>query len=364
MPKNGYIAPKRRGSRAAASSERAELRGPATFGGAVRCRTMSERNRPVGLLQENATLRAGLEEAHARIQALEKQLPERTVHPVNFVWVFGAGRTGSTWLAAMMGEMPRHRVWFEPMLGDTFDPEKLQIGSRPGQDFVFAELYKFSWLRSIREFVLDAASVRFPETTGVLIVKEPHGSMGAPILSAAMPNSKMILLVREPRDTVASALDRFYLHGKASLLEHGGWGMYRGERTDADGFVERAARALLKSIVAAKRAYDGHQGPKTLVRYEDLRGDTLSGFRRVYDELGIPASDERLLAAVERHAFENVPEEDKGPGMRIRNASVGSWREELSPEQARVVAEVCGPILEMFYDGPEHPVPNDGGSAD
>lgn len=323
---------------------------------------MREQEGAPDLAQENAGLRAELENARSRIQALEKRLPRRTVYPVNFVWIFGAGRTGSTWLAAMLGEMPRHRIWFEPMLGDVFDPEKLQIGARPGQDFVFAERYRFSWLRSVREFVLDAAAVRFPVETGVLVVKEPHGSMGAPILSAAMPNSKMILLVREPRDTVASALDRFYLHGNPRQLERGGWGMYRGERTDADGFVERAARALLKSITAAKQAYDEHQGPKTLVRYEDLRQNTLGELRRVYDDLGLQAEEERLSRSVEKHAFENVPEENRGPGMRIRNASVGSWRKELSPGQARVVAEVCAPLLEIFYDDPERFTPDGGGS--
>ena len=324
---------------------------------------MSEQNRPGETVRENNDLRTELEAARARVEALERRLPERSVYPVNFVWMFGAGRTGSTWLAAMMGEMPRHKVWFEPMLGDVFDPEKLQIGARPGQDFVFAELYRFSWLRSIREFVLDAAAVRFSEETGVLVIKEPHGSMGAPILSAAMPSSKFILLVREPRDTVASALDRFHLHGKERWLEHGGWGMYRGEKTDADGFVERAARAFLKSITTAKQAYDEHQGPKTLVRYEDLRENTLDEMRRIYDDLGLQAREKKLSQAVERHAFENVPRESKGPGMRIRNASVGSWREELSPEQARVVAEVCNPVLEMFYGEAQGYAPDGSGSS-
>src|SRR5947209_7472995 len=35
----------------------------------------------------------------------------------NIVWIFGAGRTGSTWLSGMMGELGGHTVWFEPWVG-------------------------------------------------------------------------------------------------------------------------------------------------------------------------------------------------------------------------------------------------------
>ena len=33
------------------------------------------------------------------------------VDPANEVWIFDPGRSGSTWLRRMMGEMPGDRVW-------------------------------------------------------------------------------------------------------------------------------------------------------------------------------------------------------------------------------------------------------------
>lgn len=199
--------------------------------------------------------------------------------PRNLLWIFGAGRTGSTWLSAMMGEMPGHGVWFEPMVGELFDPDRMQVGVRGGQDFVFADRYRRQWLRSIRRFVLDAANVRFPEPPEVLVVKEPHGSAGAPLLSAALPQSRFVLLVRDPQDTIASALER-YLHG--AWRGTGGKGMYREPETTPDGFVEQAARSYLRHVSAAKSAYDAHAGPRAMLRYEDLKADPLSEMRRVY----------------------------------------------------------------------------------
>ena len=68
---------------------------------------------------------------------------------------------------------------------------------------------KGSWLDSIQSFVLSEATARFPEVAerGYLIIKEPNGSIGAPLLSEAMPASHVIFLVRDPRDVAASGLD-------------------------------------------------------------------------------------------------------------------------------------------------------------
>lgn len=54
---------------------------------------------------------------------------------------------------------------------------------------------------------------------------------------------------------------------------------------------------------------------------------------------------------VEKHAWENIPAENKGPGRPQRRAMPGSWREELTPEQARIVEEIAAPFLEELYPG-------------
>jgi hypothetical protein len=86
-----------------------------------------------------------------------------------------------------------------------------------------------------------------------------------------------------------------------------------------------------------------------VVRYEDLRANTLSEMRRIYSSLGIPASEQALARAVEKHSWENVPEEEKGRGKARRKAMIGGWREDLTPEQARAVERVTASLLEEFY---------------
>ena len=244
------------------------------------------------------------------------------------------------------------------LFGDFY--AKAQEGNLLSADFIMGDPIRSGWIQSIRTFVLDGARLSHPQLgpDHYLIVKEPNGSTGAPLLMQALPESRMILLVRDPRDAVASSLDG--AKGESWLHEWRG-----GDRTDRenladrrpDHFVRRRAASYRRHMTKAREAYEAHKGRKTLVRYEDLRADTLGVMRRVYRELGLPADEKALARAVERHSWERLPESEKGAGRFYRKGTSGGWREDLTPGQARIVEEVTAPLLREFYpeDGPARP---------
>jgi hypothetical protein len=295
----------------------------------------------------------------ARIYGLRvRQSPDkrRRINPTNLVWIFGSGRSGSAWLSSIMGEMDGFRVWKEPNVGTLFGEfyENTVEGNLRRKDFVMGEPIRRGWIQSVRNFVLDAAyyshsGLRADE---YLVVKEPNGSVGAPLLMEALPESRMILLIRDPRDVVASVLDG---------ARRGSW-MYQWRGGDAPGkknladerpnaFVRQRANSYRRGLAAAKKAYDAHEGPKVLVRYEDLRADTLGTLRRVYAELELPAREGGLARAVQKYSWENIPKEEKGAGKIKRKGAVGGWKEDLTSEQVRIVEEVTAPLLRAFYAG-------------
>jgi len=278
------------------------------------------------------------------------------IRPENILWIFGSGRTGSTWLSAMMEEIEDQTVWREPLVGMLFGHlyyvhARHRIGKQ-GKHFILGGGYKETWLGPMRDMVLGGAPVRFPEVVegGYLVIKEPNGSIGAPLLMEALPESRMILLVRDPRDVVASSMD---------AGRRGGW-LYenrnKGEReqdalpdSNPDTYAKKRAHLYVRDIGNAKQAYDAHQGYKILVRYEELRTDTLNTMRRVYTTLGIAVAEGELARAVEKYSWEEIPEEQKGEGKFYRKATPGGWREDLTPEQARIVERITGPLLKEFY---------------
>ena len=279
---------------------------------------------------------------------------DNRVRPENMIWIFGSGRSGSTWLRSMMSDMERHRVWEEPMVGQLFGVfhKQAQEGQLNSANFIMGEPTRKGWTRSIRNFVLDGAHYANPRLgpDDYLVVKEPNGSTGAPLLMEALPESRMILLVRDPRDVAASVLDGAR---KGSWLyerkDKGRWKENALADTNPEAITRRRANMYMTQVGNARDAYEAHEGPKVLVRYEELRADTLETMKRIYSELGIPAGDKDLTRVVEKHSWENIPEENKGEGKFYRKATPGGWREDLTPKQAGIVEKITAPLLEEFY---------------
>lgn len=272
------------------------------------------------------------------------------LNPANVVWIFCTGRSGSTWLRSMLCEMLDAEVWEEPGVGELFGNfyRRAYKARLDSASFVMGNPNREVWVGAMRNFVLDTARVSTPSVkyNQFLIVKEPQGAVGAPLMMEALPESRMVFLIRDPRDTIASALDG---------SKKGSWRQKR--RGDEAGqpekypiaFVKGRANSYLAQMSAAKEAYETHPGYKTLVRYEDLRADAPKTMKRACSELGLDAPEERILRVVEKHSWENIPEEDKGQGKFHRKASPGGWKEDLTPEQADVIEEITAPLLREFY---------------
>jgi hypothetical protein len=310
---------------------------------------------------ELAQLRMRLEEKEREIAGLKQRLAAPApraggVNPENVVWIFCSNRSGSTWLSSMMGEVEGHEVWNEPLVGKLFG-DLYYVGAAGHQKvkhYILGDYHKGSWLDSIQSFVLSEATARFPEVAegGYLIIKEPNGSIGAPLLSEAMPASRVIFLVRDPRDVAASGLD---------AARKGSWqyenAADRGWKREAladnqpDVWVRRRAQNYVRHAGKARDAYEAHKGPKVLIRYEELRDDTLVTMERLYATLGIEVGGGDLARAIEKHAWENIPQKEKGQGKFYRKAKPGGWREDLTPGQVEIVEQVSAPLLKEFYPG-------------
>ncbi len=274
----------------------------------------------------------------------------RGVKPENIVWIFGAGRTGSTWLSQMMGELEGHTVWPEPLLGALFgDLYYDRASDRRGRNFVLGGRHE-TWLPAVRSFVLQVTNLKYLdiEREGYLVIKEPNGSIGAPLLMEALPESRMILLARDPRDVVASSLDAWTEDSWANRNLAKKLGK-KALNWSPDGVVERSSKSFLQHMGNAKRAYDLHEGHKVLVKYEELRADALGTMRRIYSTLEMPVEQGELLRAVEKHSWESLPEEQKGEGKFYRKAEPGGWREDLTPEQVETVEKITSPLLQELY---------------
>jgi hypothetical protein len=274
------------------------------------------------------------------------------VRPENIVWIFGTGRSGSTWLGSMMGGLDGCAMWNEPLVGNLFGNfHYFRVGGRkPGRQYILGEPYKETWLGPMRDLVLGGAAARFPELMegGYLIIKEPNGSIGSPLLMEALPESCMIFLIRDPRDVVASSMDA---RSEGSWLQERREARRRTSKPDRNPnvYVRMRANSYVQQIEKTGQAYRAHDGHKVMVRYEDLRADTLETMKRIYAALEIPVKEAELARSVEKNSWENIPEQEKGEGKKLRKAKPGGWKEDLTARQVEIVEEITAPLLNEFY---------------
>ncbi len=143
------------------------------------------------------------------------------VKPENIIWIFGTPRSGSTWLGRMMSELDRHALWDEPRVGELFGlflTERENYLRQNNEAFILTKnQYQDAWLKPVRSLILEGARARFPEAK-YLTIKEPGGSTGAPFLMEVVPESRMILLVRDPRDGCGFYAGR----REGGRVDHGG----------------------------------------------------------------------------------------------------------------------------------------------
>lgn len=301
-------------------------------------------------------------------------------------WILGSARTGSTWLLRMLihpWELARNDVGMRlrdrtsgsgpsvvpineshipvhltPLRVPPYDPHAqhapedfLFNTSRAGHAaYLFNEDYADAWRPELRRLILArlwAQAQRAAERNGggnpLVAIKEPNGSHGAQLLMSLLPRAKLVFLVRDGRDVVDSQLALRSPGGDRSS-ERSGLSSYETRLT----YVLKQSRLWVQHMSAVKAAYDAHDAARRcVVRYEDLRRETLSELDRLLGWLGVDRSPDEVRAAVEAEAFEAIPD---GKRRGKRAAQPGLWRKNLSPLERKVAEEVMGDTLaELGY---------------
>ena len=279
-------------------------------------------------------------------------------------WIFGSSRSGSTWLLRMLSELSRVVPIDDPHLGHHLGvwrpiplawataeetPDLATLDDFKGQkpDYFFCEQYREAWEPALRDLVsarFEAQAADIVAERGIadplVVVKEP-ASQVADLLTRLFPASRVIFLLRDGRDVVASWLDG-YSEGAWATRE----GAYPVSPEGRVALVRWQASVWLKRTETMQETFNRLPADsRLLIRYDDLRANTADALGRVNQMLGLGESEERLVRVAEENSYENVPRSRKGDGREIRKAQPGSWRETMRPEEIEAMHEILGPKL-------------------
>jgi Sulfotransferase family len=296
------------------------------------------------------------------------------------VLVTGAHRSGTTWVGRILALSPevgyinepfnpyhqpgvcacRFPLWFQYVNGDNEHLFRAHLRATLTFRYrLLAQARHTRDLEGVQKLLRDGygfARARLWHARPVM--KDPIAAFSSNWLASTF-GMTTIVLVRHPA-AFASSLKRLawshpfehFLAQPALMEEQLGdfedevRRMARGEHQ----IVDQAA-LLWRLIYSVLVKYGKAHRDWMFVRHEDLAGDPVSGFARIFERLGLAYTD-RIQAAVRWYSSGARELEADAAPHAIRRASrqtIHGWRQRLSPaEQAQLRAQVEGPAREFY----------------
>ncbi|MBW7886442.1 MAG: sulfotransferase domain-containing protein [Caldilineaceae bacterium] len=270
-------------------------------------------------------------------------------------WLASYPKSGNTWLRILLTNYLRNAG--EPADINSLDGGPIASARQVFDDNVGVEASDLTQdeIERYRPFVYDLLSARATEPL-FLKVHDAYTrtAAGVPLLSKSA-TAGAIYLLRNPLDVAVS-----FAHHSATTVER----MVERMGDPAFAFVENPHK-LHNQLRQHLLTWSGHvtswvdePGLRIhIVRYEDLKADTIAQFTAVLRFCGLPVEPGRVAKAVEFSRFERVKaqEEAHGFGEKMPKASsffrkgvVGSWREELAADQVERIIVDHGEVMRRF----------------
>src|SRR5665213_1692246 len=296
------------------------------------------------------------------------------------VFVFSTARSGSTWLGseilcwgkgARVVDEPGYGMLFAPLQWDAeryFDlaecnyyirsglayetglkprslPREIAVFDRAnaelqGPSGLFNIAYQQHFRRMVRSAILEHAI----DVWGVsgyrrLVFKMPNESHAADFIAAALPEARIIHLVRDGRDVLSS---RFGSFGSEILSATKNEAL----RKYAVSFFSHFWNFQNDIISDACSAHAPERA--MFIRYEDLRQDLRSSVFKLYEWIGASLTDQQIETLVKDVSLENAPRDEVGYGKRRGDGTVGRFNAIFSGEEIKLMNKIMGPSLTRY----------------
>lgn len=254
-------------------------------------------------------------------------------------WIIGCGRTGSTWLAEMLGDLPHVRRWHEPYFGRFFK----HLHDRP-EDYLrpasfFSQKHETIWLEGIRRLFFEAVADRYPQLgKHGLFIKEVNTPELYGWLQRVFPAGRMIHLIRDPFDTLDSYLD---------LQKPGSWNDQFGDQSNPlhEPNVRRTANHICSTMELAREAYEAFPvEQKIQISYESLLTDPTEHLIACCKLISIEVDPAEATRIAEHHHFKK--HQKTGTLEFRRKGKSGVWKESenFTGEVVQIANEILGPL--------------------
>lgn len=280
------------------------------------------------------------------------------------IWLASYPKSGNTWMrvlianAAVSGAEPVdiNKAWGVGLASDrkTFDYIALVDSGLMTHDEVdclrprvYIELARGDVDR--KQARVDKPRVQFVKVHDAYALN----SVGEPLLGGVRGANGAIIILRDPRDVAPSLAH----HLNCSIDE-----AIAFMNDDDAAFQKKTDRQSIQ-LRQKVHSWSEHAAswldqtdiPAHLIRYEDLLRDTAGILRHALEFAGLPVTKEDVQRAVAFSDFKQLRQQEQKNGFAeaprrdganfFRRGEAGSWREELTPEQAARIESRHGRMM-------------------
>lgn len=256
-----------------------------------------------------------------------------------FVFIGGAGRSGTTLLRAMLDAHPRIACGPELKLVPAICALRDQWWSAMGRDLLAAGLDEAKLDASVRAFVTTLLQGMVPDPTAVRIAeKTPHNLLHMGMLGRLFPRARFVHVVRDGR-AVAASLVRQAWQDPAT-----------GEPVWYCKDPASGARYWAQVVQTVREQAAQVPGRYLELRYEDLVSEPRATLARLLAFLGEAWHDD-VLSHHDQVRVSSLESSSAAIAAPVSTGAVDRWRSELQPEDLVAIGREAGGLLQEWNDG-------------
>lgn len=251
-------------------------------------------------------------------------------------FIVGTSRSGTTWLRNLLNADERILVGEESYFFDDVYPPLLSAYTkrrRPTGIQMYVDRQELhDAVASLFRALAGARAKRKPSAI-IFGEKTPAHVRRIGEIKEVFPTSRIVHVVRDPRDVAASMLDAASSWARNDSMT-----------------LERAVSLWRAGTEAGLAAALRYPGDVLRVRYEDLHGAPVPTVTQVFQFLGIGIDQVKSQQLFENCRFELYTGGRKagapgGKGRFYRLGVVGGWRETFGQEEVALVEKVAGDLM-------------------
>jgi len=187
-------------------------------------------------------------------------------------------------------------------------------------------------------------------------MKDPIALLSAEWLAETF-EMDVVVLIRHPAAFAASLKRLGWKHSFATFIQDGRvpevvrpYEAEIREQAERPGEILAQAALLWRLLYGAVDGYRERHPDWAFVRHEDASLDPAGTFEQLYDRLGLELTP-AALAEIERASASENPAELASPHAVALDsaASLGRWRDDLTPEEVETLRERTRDVWLRFY---------------